>query len=124
MVREETNVAERVGPMVHAHAGERPGFAPGLKSKVLDYRARRVGLWSNKITLFQQFVICASVLLGLAMVAVGTWVTSVEPHDGDLFDGRTIPASWLIVGGSSLVILVALCAIVLQRRLREQARLR
>jgi signal transduction histidine kinase len=83
MIREETEVAERIDPMVDANFGEGPGLAHGLKSEVLDHWARRLGLWSKKITLFQQFVIYAFVVLGLTMVAVGTWM-SARIEDGVL----------------------------------------
>lgn len=63
--------------------GERLGLAPGLKSEVLDHWTRRFGLWSKKITLFQQFVIYASVILGLTMIPVGTWI-SARIEDGIL----------------------------------------
>lgn len=69
--------------MVRADFGERLGFAPRLKSNGLDYWARVFGLWSKKITLFQQFVIYASVIIGLALVPVGTWM-SARVGDGIL----------------------------------------
>ena len=83
MFREESEVAERVGPMVRADFGERLGFAPRLKSKGLDYWARAFGLWSKKITLFQQFVIYAAVIIGLALVPIGAWM-SARVEDGIL----------------------------------------
>lgn len=83
MIREETEVAERVDPIVRTNFGERLGLAPGPKSEVMDHWARRFGLWSKKITLFQQFVIYASVILGLTMIPVGTWM-SARIEDGIL----------------------------------------
>jgi signal transduction histidine kinase len=83
MIREETEVAERIGPMVDANLGERLEVADGLKSEMLDHWVRGFGLWSKKITLFQQFVIYAFVVLGLTMVAVGSWV-SARIADGEL----------------------------------------
>ena len=77
--------------MVHANFGERLGFAPGLKSKVLDYWDRGVGLWSKRITLFQQFVIYACIILGLAMIAVGTWMSA--GIQGGILPSRTAAAA-------------------------------
>jgi signal transduction histidine kinase len=124
MIREETEVAERIGPMVDANLGERRGFANGLKSEGLDYWARRFGLWSKTITLFQQFVIYTFVILGLTMVAVGTWMSAriadgvlrsnagaaalymasfIEPHIQSINDGGPLSSDDLVnldkVGG-------------------------
>jgi signal transduction histidine kinase len=117
MMREETEVAERVGPMVRAQFGERLGLARGLKSEALDHWVRRLGLWSKKITLFQQFVIYASVILGLTMIPVGTWMSArigdgvlrsnagaaalymasfVEPHIQSIDDGRPLSSDDLV----------------------------
>jgi signal transduction histidine kinase len=117
MIREETEVAERIGPMVDANFSERPGFARGLKSEGLDHWARRFGLWSRKITLFQQFVIYAFVILGLTMIAVGTWMSAriadgalrsnaaaaalymgsfVEPHIQSIDDGGPLSSDDLV----------------------------
>src|SRR5882672_9146350 len=117
MMREETEVAERVGPMVRANFGERPGLAPGLKSEILDHWSRRFRLWSKKITLFQQFVIYASVILGLTMIPVGTWMSAriedgilrssagaaalymasfVEPHIQSINDGGPLSSGDLV----------------------------
>jgi signal transduction histidine kinase len=69
--------------MVRTNFGERLGLVTGLKSEVRDHWARRFRLWSRKITLFQQFVIYASVILGLTMIPVGSWM-SARIEDGIL----------------------------------------
>jgi signal transduction histidine kinase len=117
MIGQKTEVAERVGPMVHANIGEGPGLAPRLKSEVLDHWARRFRLWSKRITLFQQFVVYASVILGLTMIPVGTWMSDriedgilrssagaaalymanfVEPHVQSIASGRPLSSDDLI----------------------------
>jgi signal transduction histidine kinase len=117
MMREETEVVERVGPMVRASFGERVGLALGRKSEVVDHWVPRLGLWSKKITLFQQFAIYTSVILGLTMVPVGTWMSArigdgvlrsaagsaalymasfVEPHIQSIADGRPLSSNDLV----------------------------
>jgi signal transduction histidine kinase len=117
MIREETEVAGRFDPLVEANFGERLGFGHGLKSEVLNHWARRFGLWSKKITLFQQFVIYTFIVLGLTMVAVGTWMSAhiedgvlhsnagpaalymasfVEPHVQSIEDGGTLSSDDLV----------------------------
>jgi signal transduction histidine kinase len=94
MIREETEVAERFGPRVDANFGERLRFGYRLKSEVLDYWSRRIRLWSKKITLLQQFVISTVVVLGLTMVAVGTWM-SAHLEDGALRSGAGAAALYM-----------------------------
>jgi signal transduction histidine kinase len=117
MMREVTEVVESVGPMVRASFGERLGLARGRKSEVLDHWVPRLGLWSKKITLFQQFAIYASVILGLTMIPVGTWMSArigdgvlrsaagaaalymasfVEPHIQSIDDGRPLSSNDLV----------------------------
>src|SRR5258705_6216983 len=83
MIREESEVAERFSPSVEATFGQRSKFAFGLKSMVPDHWTYRLRLWSKKITLLQQFVLATSMVVGLAMVAVGAW-TSARIEDGTL----------------------------------------
>jgi signal transduction histidine kinase len=80
MIREETKVTERVAQW-SAQISAKDLAWRGLKSAVLDLWARRFWLWPKKITLFQQFVIYASVILGLTMIPVGTWM-SARIEDG------------------------------------------
>ena len=50
---------------------------------VPDHWTYRLRLWSQKITLLQQFVLATSMVVGLAMIAVGAW-TSARIEDGVL----------------------------------------
>jgi signal transduction histidine kinase len=83
MSREWSEVAERFGLLGRADSNERPGRGHGLKSKVLDFRHPKIRLWSRKITLLQQFFVYLFMVLGLTMVAVGTWM-SARIEDGVL----------------------------------------
>ena len=83
MSREETEVAEEFSPSVEATSDQKRKFAFGLKSKVLDHWTRRIRLWSRKITLLQQYVLSMFIVLGLAVIAVGAWM-SARIEDGVL----------------------------------------
>jgi signal transduction histidine kinase len=76
MIREETEVAERFSPSVKATFGQRLKFAFGLKSKVPDHWTHRIRLWFRKITLLQQFMLSTFMVIGLAMVAAGAWMSA------------------------------------------------
>src|ERR1700682_2741338 len=75
---------------------------------MLDDWPRRIRLWSKKVTLLQQFVIYTVIVLGLAMTALGTWMSAriadgvlrtnaaaatlffFEPHVQSIHDGGTL----------------------------------
>lgn len=117
MIREETEVAGRFGPRVDANFGKGLGSKFRLRSKTLDYWSRRIRLWAKRITLFQQFVIYTFAILGLTMVAVGTWMSGriedgvlrsnagaaalymasfVEPHVQSIDDAGTLSSDDLM----------------------------
>ena len=113
MGRERSEVAARFGLLGRAGFNERPGFGHGLKSNLLDFRHPAIRLWSRRITLLQKFSVYLFMVLGLTMVAVGTWMSAriedgilrsnagaaalymgsfVEPHVQSIDDGAMLSA--------------------------------
>src|SRR6476619_7496935 len=76
MGRERSEVAARFGLLGRAGFNERSGFGHGLKSNLLDFRHPTIRLWSRRITLLQKFSVYLFMVLGLTMVAVGTWMNA------------------------------------------------